>query len=79
MALCRRLLYSAIFRMFVLVILFGSGLNGESGVVIMMNAVIGGSCVLCDESGHTKYPFSVTLLTPAQSLLRICSGCRVAY
>ena len=40
------------------------------------------SLVVCDESGHTKFPFSyiahVTLLNPgsgiAQSLLRICSG-----
>ena len=34
--------------------------------------------VSCDESGHTKFPFSylahVTLLTPAQARLRICSG-----
>jgi hypothetical protein len=34
--------------------------------------------VLCDESGHTKFPFSylahVMMLTPTQIRLRICSG-----
>jgi len=37
-----------------------------------------GLSVLCDESGHTEFPFSylahVTLLTPAQGRLRIGSG-----
>ena len=44
----------------------------------MPRFVAGNRCVLCDESGHKKFPFlclaHVTLLTPAQVRLRICSG-----
>jgi hypothetical protein len=39
--------------------------------------------VLCDESGHTKFPFSylahVMLLTPAQGQLRAGSGCSLSW
>lgn len=55
-----------------------SGL-GALGFPQSVSPSAGVPTVVCDESGHTKFPFSslahVTLLTLAQAHLSLCSGC----